>query len=622
MEEPLIISLDNSFEECPQTAKFVLVSKILASKTLNKGPWSVMGSLLILRRWDMKKAFSDLDFNFSPFWVQGKRVTDKVSTESKDDDTSHKGTSLGSGSLPVEGGPSSIIGGPQYYVEELYSPRMENRPNITLFEGSSLTMGLEVELSPWSNQREDGLSSVFAKALNLKRKKGDSSEEEELSKKPIRIGWKNEGVSDNERVVPQLNKKEYVHKGRGIRGRGRQGVRDRARGSMEMVWERKILSSDAGLVDVELEAVVDGFNFQSKGSEPANSVNVDGGERAVVAGLKQPQTNGDAYYVDPEGISGGLALLWSDEFESKWTTHPECKELITKEWEVHQRGSDMFSLVQKLKRCREALVKWMVDNVNLEQMNLSPIRDVSEDEIKRATFELGSQKSPGLDGYPELNNTNITLIPKVFCMEALGQFRPISLCNFAMKVITKVMANRLKGILQEVISPNKLAFVPGCLIQDNIIVAHEAFHFLKMKKGTGGFMALTLNFNKAYDRVKWDFVKALMNKMEFHASWINWVMQYDALLFLKAEIQNCQVIKDILCTYGEASGQRINFDKSGIAFSSNLNDVEKQLVWDLHGDLHKWRGDGGPCQRCARLRRGGAEDTLLSGEAKEGGGEA
>lgn len=42
----------------------------------------------------------------------------------------------------------------------------------------------------------------------------------------------------------------------------------------------------------------------------------------------------------------------------------------------------------------------MVDNVNLERMNLSPIRDVSEDEIKRATFELGSQKSPGLDGYP------------------------------------------------------------------------------------------------------------------------------------------------------------------------------------------------------------------------------
>lgn len=197
----------------------------------------------------------------------------------------------------------------------------------------------------------------------------------------------------------------------------------------------------------------------------------------------------------------------------------------------------------------------VVDNVISEGMNLSLIRDVSKDEIKRAAFELGSLKSPGPDGYPgfffqsfwdkvgnevcgavkrffsngfflrKLNNTNITLIPKVFCPKALGQFRPISLCNFAMKVITKVMANRLKSILQEIISPNHSAFFLGHLIQDNIIVAHEVFHFLKMKKGTGGFMALKLDFNKAYDGVEWDFVEALMNKMGFHATWVNWVMQ-------------------------------------------------------------------------------------------------
>ncbi|KAF7153435.1 hypothetical protein RHSIM_Rhsim01G0139400 [Rhododendron simsii] len=113
MEEPVIISLDESFEECPQSAQFVLVGKILSSKILNKigvqkviekawrteeefsispwkdnvyafgfkneddlcriiskGPWSVMGSLLILRKWDQSKAFSDLDFSFSPFWIQ------------------------------------------------------------------------------------------------------------------------------------------------------------------------------------------------------------------------------------------------------------------------------------------------------------------------------------------------------------------------------------------------------------------------------------------------------------------------------------------------------------------------------------------------------------------------
>lgn len=53
-----------------------------------------------------------------------------------------------------------------------------------------------------------------------------------------------------------------------------------------MVWEGNPLTLDAGLVDVKVEAVVDGFNFQSKGSESANSAVVDGGERTVVAGLK------------------------------------------------------------------------------------------------------------------------------------------------------------------------------------------------------------------------------------------------------------------------------------------------------------------------------------------------
>lgn len=64
---------------------------------------------------------------------------------------------------------------------------------------------------------------------------------------------------------------------------------------------------------------------------------------------------------------------YSFKFESKWTTHPECKELITKEWEVHQRGSDMFSLVQKLKRCKEALVKWSKVVFGKDKMRLKQL---------------------------------------------------------------------------------------------------------------------------------------------------------------------------------------------------------------------------------------------------------
>lgn len=88
------------------------------------------------------------------------------------------------------------------------------------------------------------------------------------------------------------------------------------------------------------------------------------------------------------------------------------------------------------------------------------------------------------------------------------------------------MANRLKGILREVVSPNQSAFVPVRLIQDNVFVAHEAFHFLKMKKkGNNGFLALKSDFNKAYDRIEWDFVEPLLLKTGFQVKWVGWVMQ-------------------------------------------------------------------------------------------------
>lgn len=46
------------------------------------------------------------------------------------------------------------------------------------------------------------------------------------------------------------------------------------------------------------------------------------------------------------------------KFESKWSTHPDCKEVINMAWQSQNRGSDLFGLVQKLKRCREALLEW------------------------------------------------------------------------------------------------------------------------------------------------------------------------------------------------------------------------------------------------------------------------
>lgn len=81
-----------------------------------------------------------------------------------------------------------------------------------------------------------------------------------------------------------------------------------------------------------------------------------------------------------------------------------------------------------------------------------------------------------------LNATHIVLIPKVPNPKSTSQFRPISHCNFSYKVLSKVLTNRLKPLLSSLISPMQHAFVWGRQIQDNIGIAHELFHFLKLRK--------------------------------------------------------------------------------------------------------------------------------------------
>lgn len=111
---------------------------------------------------------------------------------------------------------------------------------------------------------------------------------------------------------------------------------------------------------------------------------------------------------------------------------------------------------------------------------------------------LNEGKSP-----EHINNTFIALIPKCKNPTSPKQFRPISLCNVAMKIVTKTIANRIKSILPDVVDEEQSAFVKGRLITDNALIAMECFDWMKKKvKGKKWTMALKLDMAKAYDRME------------------------------------------------------------------------------------------------------------------------
>ncbi|GJS90564.1 RNA-directed DNA polymerase, eukaryota [Tanacetum coccineum] len=181
-------------------------------------------------------------------------------------------------------------------------------------------------------------------------------------------------------------------------------------------------------------------------------------------------------------------------------------------------------------------------------------RIVTYDEIKCAVRDCGSNKSPGPDGFTfdfyrrywklidhdvvnvvfeffssgmfplGCNSSFITLIPKTQDAKVIKDFRPIILIGSVYKIIAKILANRLSLVIPYLISDVQSAFVANRQILDGPFIINELISWCKYKKTKA--MLFKVDFEKAFDSVRWDYLDDILNKFGFGAKWRNWIQGY------------------------------------------------------------------------------------------------
>lgn len=158
------------------------------------------------------------------------------------------------------------------------------------------------------------------------------------------------------------------------------------------------------------------------------------------------------------------------------------------------------------------------------------------EETKKALKEMGSWKAPGPNRYQpgfikntwdiighdvhqfvqgvikgkevsnEAASALLVLVPKETKLSMLKNFRPVSLCNVSVKLVTMVLANRLKMFLKDLVSSNQSSFIPRRQSLDNVVICQEIVHTLKHTIKKRG-MVLKIDLEKTYDMMEWDFVE-------------------------------------------------------------------------------------------------------------------
>jgi hypothetical protein len=177
----------------------------------------------------------------------------------------------------------------------------------------------------------------------------------------------------------------------------------------------------------------------------------------------------------------------------------------------------------------------------------------TELEVKEPIFQMKHNKAHGPDGFPakiyqifweiikgdlmalfkdfyedklplfSLNFGTIMLLPKQKEAAHIKQFHPICLLNMSFKIFTKLMVNRMIAIASKLISPSQMAFIPDRNIMEGVVMLHETINEIHRKKMSE--VILKSDFEKAYNKVNWEFLQQTLRIKGFSAKWCHWISQ-------------------------------------------------------------------------------------------------